>query len=71
MEGELRSVENSQQIEERALGCEEKTSVVASGSQMEASRSELQKEKAAFEVSRVEDVSSARTLQELQQTGRC
>lgn len=69
MEGEFRSVENSQQTEERAVGCEEKTSVVASGSQMEASRSELQKEKeAAFEVPCVEDVSPARTLQELHQT---
>jgi len=69
MEGELRSVVNGQQTEERALGCQEKTPVVVSGNQMEASQSEHQKEKeAAFEVPRVEDVSPARTLQELQHT---
>lgn len=70
MEGEHRSVVNSRETEERgALGCQERTSAVVSGNQMEASQSEFQKEKeAAFEVPLVEDVSPARTLQELQHT---
>lgn len=69
-EGELRSVVNCQKTEERGvLGCQERTSVVASRNQMESTQSEFQKEKeAAFEVPRVEDVSPARTLQELQHT---
>ena len=51
MEGELRSVVNCPKTEERgALGCQERTSVVASRNQMESSQSEFQKEKEAQDI---------------------